>query len=53
MKRFSVTASKLYEIIVEAENEDEARDAAFRVPLDQWGDEYELAVDVEPLIEEA
>jgi hypothetical protein len=53
MKRFVVMATKHFEIIVEAENEDEAYDAAFSVPLDQWRDEHEMAVEIEPLAEDA
>lgn len=53
MKRFAVMATKHFEIIVEAENEDDAYDAAFSVPLDQWRDEHELAVEIEPLAEDA
>ena len=53
MKRFAVMATKHFEIIVEAENEDEAYDAAFSVPLDQWNDEHELAVEIEPLAKDA
>ena len=53
MKRFAVMATKHFEMTVEAENEDEAFDAAFSVPLDQWRDEHEIAVEIEPLAEEA
>ena len=53
MKRFVVMATKHFEITVEAENEDEAYDAAFSVPLDQWRDEHEMAGEIEPLAEEA
>ena len=53
MKRFAVMATKHFEIIVEAENEDEAYDAAFSVPLEQWRDEHELSVEIEPLAEDA
>ena len=53
MNRFVVMATKQFELFVEAENEDDAYDAAFSVPLDQWRDEHELSVEIEPLEEEA
>ena len=52
MAKFIVWASKCYEIEVEAENENEAYDAAFSVPLTEWKDEHEMVVEVEKLVEQ-
>ena len=52
MAKYIVWASKCYEIEVEAENENEAYDLAFSVPLKEWADEHEMIVEVEKLLED-
>ena len=45
--KYLVSATKTYEIEIEADNWDEATDLACKIPLDKWSDEHEITVMVE------
>ena len=45
--KYLVSATKTYEIEIEADNLDEATDLACKIPLDKWSDEHEITVMVE------
>ena len=51
MPRYIVSATKTYEIEVEAPNWNDAYDKAFETPLSQWADEQELHVEVEEIVD--
>jgi hypothetical protein len=49
MPKYLVSATKIYELQVEADDWSEAYDKAFETPLGQWSDEHELHVEVEEI----
>ncbi len=51
MPKYIITATKTYELEVEARHEDDAIEQAFCTPLTEWCDEYEMQFDIETLKE--
>ena len=49
MPRYIVSATKIYQLEVEAPDWNEAYDKAFETPLHQWVDEHELHIEVEEI----
>jgi hypothetical protein len=47
MRKFTVTLVKTYEIEVEAESREDAEDIALEIPLEQWGDYYDVEITIE------
>ena len=51
MPKYIITATKTYELEVEARHEDDAIEQALELDLKFWRDDYEMQIDVETVKE--
>ena len=52
MPKYVVSATKIYQIAVEASNWSEACDKALETPLEKWEDDLEMHVNAEEIEED-